>query len=278
MIEVGTFQELKVVKETTQGIYLNNREENDAAILLPKAQVPEGTALGDLIEVFVYRDSEDRKIATVKAPKLTIGELARLEVVSVNRIGAFLEWGLEKDLFLPFSEQTEKLSKGDWCLVGMYRDKSDRLCATMKVYDLLQSQSPYNEKDEVSGTIYNIKEAFGAFVAVDQKYHGLIPLKECYGDYKVGDFLTLRVTKVRADGKLELSMRKPAYLQIEEDARKIMTVLDERGGKLNLHDKSSPEAIKEALGMSKAGFKRAVGRLMKEGAIEIKEEGIERNW
>lgn len=278
MIEVGVFHQLKVVKETMQGVYLNNLEVSDTAILLPKGQVPEGTQLGDLIDVFVYRDSEDRKIATLKQPKITIGELARLEVVSINRIGAFLEWGLEKDLFLPFSEQTEKLHKGDWCLVGMYRDKSDRLCATMKVYDLLQSHSPYKEKDEVSGTIYNIKEAFGAFIAVDHKYHGLIPVKEFYGAYKVGDFLTLRVIKVRADGKLELSIRKPAYLQMEEDAKKIMEVLDEKGGKLKLHDKSSPEAIKEQLGMSKASFKRAIGRLMKEGVIEIKEDGIYRNW
>lgn len=278
MIEVGIFHQLKVVRETPQGIYLNDLEESDKDILLPKGQVPEGIEIGELIEVFVYRDSEDRKIATLKKPKLTIGELARLKVVSVNRIGAFLEWGLEKDLFLPFSEQTEKVHKEDWCLVGMYRDKSDRLCATMKIYELLQAYSPYKEKDEVSGTIYNIKEAFGAFVAVDNKYHGLIPIKELYGTCKVGDSLILRVSQVRPDGKLELSMRKPAHLQMEDDARKIMEALDKEDGKLKLHDKSSPEAIKEQLGMSKAGFKRAVGRLMKEGVIEIKEDGIYRNW
>lgn len=278
MIEIGTFQRLKVVREATQGVYLNDLEKSDRDILLPRGQKPETLQIGDLIEVFVYRDSEGRKIATLKRPKLIIGELALLKVVSINRIGAFLEWGLERDLFLPFSEQTEKVNKGSSYLVGMYRDKSDRLCATMRVYELLQAHSPYREKDEVSGILYNIKEAFGAFIAVDNRYHGLIPIKELYGDYKVGDLLNLRVSKVRPDGKLELSMRKPAHLQMEDDTKKIMEILDKEEGKLKLHDKSSPETIKEQLGMSKAGFKRAIGRLMKEGVIEIKEDGIYRNW
>lgn len=278
MIEVGKVQTLVVVKEAEQGVYLNEAKPSEREILLPKSQVPEGLQMGDSIEVFVYRDSRDRKIATVNRPKITLGELAPLKVVSVNRIGAFLDWGLEKDLFLPFKQQIGRICKGETHLVGMYVDKSDRLCATMKVYDLLQCNANYEVNDIVEGTIYSFKEAYGVFVAVDNKYHGLIPIKELYGEYKLGQTLSLRVKNIRPDGKLELSMRKPAHLQIEEDARKIMEVLEENKGKLSLHDKSSPEEINSTLGMSKAAFKRAVGKLMKEGAVEITNQGIVRNW
>ena len=278
MIEIGKIQTLKVVKEATQGVYLNEIEGSDQDVLLPRAQVPDETQIGDSIEVFVYRDSEDRKIATTRRPKLVLGELAPLKVVSVNRIGAFLDWGLEKDLFLPFKQQIGHIQKDEVYLVGMYTDKSDRLCATMKVYDLLRCNAPYQVNDEVVGTIYSFKEAFGAFVAVDNKYHGLIPLKELYGKYQIGQTVSLRVCFVKPDGKLELSLRKSAHLQIEEDAKRIMECLDSHGGTLSLHDKSTPEEIKEALDMSKAAFRRAIGRLMKEGAIEIREDGIKRNW
>ena len=278
MIEIGRMHTLSVIREAAQGVYLNELEGCDQDILLPKAQVPKETKIGDVLEVFVYRDSEDRRIATIKKPKLMIGELAPLEVISVNRIGAFLDWGLEKDLFLPFKQQIGRIHKGEVYLVGMYKDKSDRLCATMKVYDLLRCDSPYKVNDEVMGTIYSIKEAFGAFVAVDNKYHGLIPIKELYGNYPIGEKVSLRVRFVRADGKLELSLRKPAHLQMEDDVRTIMEALETHHGQLPLHDKSSPQAIKEALNMSKAAFKRAIGRLMKEGVIEIKEDGIKRNW
>ena len=278
MIEVGKVQTLVVVKETEQGVYLNETEANEREILLPKSQVPELLQVGDTIEVFVYRDSRDRKIATVNRPKFVLGELAPLKVVSVNRIGAFLDWGLERDLFLPFKQQIGRIHRGETHLVGMYVDKSDRLCATMKVYDLLECNPNYKVNDIVEGTIYSFKEAFGAFVAVENKYHGLIPLKELYGDYKIGQTLSLRVRNVRVDGKLELSMRKTTHLQMEDDARKIMDALEENDGKLSLHDKSSPEDINRELGMSKAAFKRAAGRLMKEGAIEITNQGIVRNW
>lgn len=278
MIEIGMMQTLCVIREAAQGIYLNEANGRDQEILLPKMQVPEGTQIGDTLEVFVYRDSEDRKIATIRRPKLMLGELAPLRVVSVNRIGAFLDWGLEKDLFLPFKQQIGRIQKDEVYLVGMYKDKSDRLCATMKVYDLLRCDSPYKVNDEVTGTIYSFKEAFGAFVAVDNKYHGLIPIKELYGKHQVGETVSLRVSFVKPDGKLELSLRKAAHLQMEEDARTIMEALEVNGGQLALHDKSTPEAVKESLNMSKAAFKRAIGRLMKEGVIEIKEDGIKRNW
>lgn len=277
MIEIGMIQKLSVIREVAQGVYLNEANGHEQ-VLLPKAQIPEGTKVGDELEVFVYRDSEDRKIATVKMPKIKLGELAPLKVVSVNRIGAFLDWGLERDLFLPFKQQVGRIHKGEVHLVGMYKDKSDRLCATMKVYELLEVNAPYQVNDMVNGVIYAIKEAYGAFVAVDNKYHGMIPIKELYGVYKTGENLSLRVKNIRPDGKLELSLRKTTHLQMEDDAQKIMNELEKHQGKLSLHDKSTPEDIKEALHMSKAAFKRAIGRLMKEGAIDIKEDGIYRNW
>lgn len=277
MIEIGMMQKLSVIREVEQGVYLNELNGHEQ-VLLPKAQIPEGTKIGDVLEVFVYRDSEDRKIATVKMPRIRLGELAPLKVVSVNRIGAFLDWGLERDLFLPFKQQIGRIHKGEVHLVGMYKDKSDRLCATMKVYELLEVHAPYEVNDMVNGVIYSIKEAYGAFVAVENKYHGMIPIKELYGAYKIGENLSLRVKNIRPDGKIELSLRKTTHLQMEDDAQKIMNELEKHQGKLPLHDKSTPEDIKKALNMSKAAFKRAIGRLMKEGALEIKEDGIYRNW
>lgn len=279
MVELGIVQKLVVIRESQIGLYLNSKDAQDKDdILLPLKQVPQGTIVGDEIEVFVYRDSKDRLIATVRRPKLVIGEVAALKVIEITDIGAFLDWGLERDLFLPFREQTSDIEIGKEYLVGLYIDKSDRLCATMKIYDLLSEESPYKENDKVNGTIYNISQELGAFVAIDNKYHGLIPNKEFYGDYKEGDAVTVRIKMVRADGKLELSLRQEAYNEIDGDADKIMELLKAKGGALPLNDKSSPDLIKAALAMSKKAFKRAVGRLLKEGAIDITDEGIKINW
>lgn len=279
MIELGKIQNLEVVRESDFGVYLNTKEEKDENdILLPNKQVPEGAKIGDEIEVFVHRDTEDRLIATTHTPKLTLGKVAVLEVVEVTNIGAFLDWGLQKDLFLPFKEQVGTVKKGDQVIVGLYIDKSDRLCATMKVYDILSCQSPYKQNQSVTGLVYNIKQDLGVLVAVDYTFHGLIPVKEVFGHYKVGDTVQLRVKKIRPDGKLELSARKQAYQQIEDDSKKLMKALEDRSGLLTLNDKSSPELIKAELNMSKASFKRAVGRLLKEGAITLTDTGIKRSW
>lgn len=277
MIEVGKTQLLQVRQNTPTGIYLNSLEAIDERdIMLYEKE--EDLSVGEQIEVFVYRDSKDHKIATLRQPKLQIGEVALLKVVSINHIGAFLDWGLERDLFLPFKQQIGSIKKGESYLVAMYVDKSDRLCATMKIYEALRSDSPYKMNDEVMGTIYSIKDAFGAFVAVENRYHGLIPTKELYGKHYEGETLQLRVKTVKADGKLELSLRKPAHFQMEDDVRILMDELEKHGGKLMVHDKSSPEEIKSLLSMSKAAFKRAAGRLMKEGVIEMKSDGIYRTW
>ncbi len=279
MIELGKIQSLKVLRESSVGVYLEAKgcEETDS-ILLPKKQVPEGLEVDDEIEVFIYRDSEDRLIATTKTPKISMGNLAVLKVVANTKIGAFLDWGLEKDLFLPFNKQVGEVIEGKSYLVGLYTDKENRLCATMKVYELLSTESPYKKDDVVNGTVYKINKDLGVFVAVDNKYHGLILNKEVYSKYSEGDTIELRVKRVREDGKLELSERQDAYKEIENDAKRIMDALEKGNGYLNLHDKSKPEDIKIALGISKGAFKRAVGKLLKEGAIEIEDSGIKRTW
>ena len=277
MIELGKIQELKVIRKTSIGAYLNTKDASDEeGILLPMNQVPRDLELEDEIEVFVYRDSEDRMIATMKKPSITLGELAPLRVVDNSRIGAFLDWGLERDLFLPFKEQIYRVEQDGTYLVGLYIDKSSRLCATMDIYKFLSQESPYKENDRVNGTIYKIREDIGAFVAVNNKYDGLIPNKEFYGDYKCGDSVEVRIKKVREDGKLELSLRKEAYNEIDDDATKIMDRLILKGGMLRLNDNSLPEEIKSELNMSKSAFKRAIGRLFKERKIIITEKGIEK--
>lgn len=279
MIELGKIQKLVIKRESAIGVYLNHENgENINEILLPKKQVPNDAQVGDEIEVFVYRDSEDRMIATTKQPKITLGNLAVLEVVDNTKIGAFLDWGLEKDLFLPFKQQVGNVIKGNSYLVGLYIDKADRLCATMKVYDLLSCDTPYKENDRAKGIIYKITSTLGAFVAVDNKYNGLVLNKEFYGNYKVGDEVEVRIKKVREDGKLELTLREKAYKEIETDAKKVMDKLESNNGELMLNDKSDPDDIKEILGISKGAFKRAVGKLLKEGAIEITNDGIKRTW
>ncbi len=265
-MRLGEKQVLTVVKIVDFGVYLGSDEER---VLLPKKQVPEGIDVGDPVEVFLYKDSSDRVIATTKEPKITIGKLAVLEVADVGRIGAFLDWGLEKDLLLPFKEQTVKVEKGDRCLVSLYVDKSGRLCATMKVHPLLKTDSPYKKDDMVTGTVYGISREFGVFVAVDDLYSALIPRREVYGRMYIGQQVEARVAGVKPDGKLDLSVRGKIPEQMDADAGQIMEQIRKNGGFLPFTDKAEPERIKAEFGMSKAAFKRAVGRLLKQGRIII---------
>lgn len=274
MIKLGEKQTLQVVKRVEFGVYLGDGENKEERVLLPAKQAPDGVQTGDRLEVFIYRDSKDRLIATTAEPKITLHQVARLRVAQVGRVGAFLDWGLEKDLLLPFKEQTRKVTAGEECLAALYIDKSDRLCATMNVYPYLEKDSPYRKDDMVEGTIYEISENFGAFVAVDDRYSALVPKKEYYGNARIGDRVSARVTAVKEDGKLDLSLRAKAYLQIEKDAEKVLSVIDSFDGALPFTDKASPEVIRREMQMSKNEFKRAVGHLLKEGRIEITERAI----
>jgi predicted RNA-binding protein (virulence factor B family) len=271
MIQLGKKQELTVVKTVDFGVYLGSDvgAGEKERVLLPKKQVPEGTKDGDKLMVFIYKDSSDRLIATTREPMIEIGQLAVLKVAAVGKIGAFLDWGLEKDLFLPFKEQTKRVHEGEECLIALYADKSERLCATMKVYHYLKKQSPYIIGDEVSGRVYEISDNFGVFVAVEDKYSGLIPKREAQGQYKVGDVLSCRVTNVKEDGKLDLSTKQKAYIQINEDAANVLEVIGEFAGVLPFDDKASPEVIQREFGLSKNAFKRAVGHLLKENKIKL---------
>lgn len=276
MIALGEIQTLQIVKKVEFGVYVGDGENMEERVLLPKKQVPQQAQVGDEIEVFVYRDSKDRLIATTTKPMLTLGKVAVLQVAQVGKIGAFLDWGLEKDLLLPFKEQTRKVTAGEKCLTALYIDKSNRLCATMNVYPYLETDSPYHKDDKVTGTVYEISRNFGAFVAVDDRYSGLIAQKELYGTVRIGDTVTARVTGVKEDGKLDLSIREKAYLQIEQDAVKVLEIIDSFDGALPFTDKASPEVIKRETQMSKNEFKRAVGHLLKNGKIVITERAIRR--
>lgn len=274
MIRLGEVQNLKIKRFTSVGAYLNVDESNENDVLLPKAQIPDGAKVGDTVEVMVYNDSRDRIIATTKKAKVQVGEMAHLMVVSQTKIGSFLDWGLEKDLFLPFAETVGSIERGNEYLVGVYIDKSNRICATMKIKDMLSTDSPYKENDKVQGTIYSINRDIGAFVAVDDKYDGLIPKKELLGAYQVGDSIEARVTNIKEDGKLDLSLRDRSYIQMDKDSDIILSKLKEESGFLPLNDNSPPEIIRKELNMSKSGFKRAIGRLYREGIILLEKNGI----
>lgn len=276
MFRLGEKQVLKIVKQVEFGVYLATEANapSEERVLLPAKQVPEGAKQGDEIEVFIYKDSKDRFIATRNEPKLYLGETAVLKVVQINKVGAFLDWGLEKDLFLPFKEQTKPLNTGDECVVALYIDKSGRLCATMKVYPYLRKDSDYKKDDKVTGMIYEISQNFGAFVAVDDCFSALIPKKEMTKGLKVGDVITARVSARKEDGKLDLSLREKAYIQMSIDAEKVLEKLEAGGGVIPFTDKASPELIRSEMDMSKNEFKRAVGNLLKAGKLEITDKDI----
>ncbi|MCM1186535.1 MAG: S1-like domain-containing RNA-binding protein [Lachnoclostridium sp.] len=278
MFRLGEKQKLAVAKKVDFGVYLESLKKEDAQerVLLPAKQVPEGTEIGDILEVFLYKDSQDRLIATTNQPKLEMGQTALLTVVQVNKIGAFLDWGLEKDLFLPFKQQKVKVQVGQQVLVSLYIDKSSRLCATMNVYENLRTDSPYKKDDQVTGIVYEVSKNFGAFVAVDYRYSALIPKNEVYGKIEIGEVISARVTQVHEDGKLALSVREKAYLQMHKDADEVLKMIDDHGGVLPFNDKASPERIRQETGMSKNEFKRAVGNLLKAGKIQIEEKSIRR--
>ena len=274
MIRLGEKQILKVIRVKDFGMYVGDEEE---AVLLPRKYVPEGTRIGDSLEVFVYRDSSDRLIATTEEPALTLGQIGLLCVKENSKIGAFLDWGLEKDLFLPYKEQTVQVRPGKSYPVALYIDKSKRLCATMKIYDYLATDSPYTKDAMIQGIVYQVNPNFGVFVAVDGKYHGMIPKKNVHGQFRVGDKVQARVVNVREDGKLELSMRERIEFQIDKDAAVVMDVLESYDGVLPFSEKASPEVIERELNMSKAAFKRAVGHLLKMKKIQIEQHKIRMN-
>ena len=275
-ILLGTTARLYITKKSKFGVYLSSGDYPELEVLLPNNQVPKKWEKGDILSVFLYKDSNDRFIATTATPYVQLHEVASLRVTDVTNIGAFLDWGLAKDLFLPFKEQTHRVKVGETVLVALYVDKSDRLCATMHVYDYLSCESDYQKGDHVHGRIYEIIDAFGAFVAVDDKYSALIPHNEMNRELSVGDEIDARIKDVTEEGKLTLSLQEKTKVQMGVDAERIYKRLDDAGGFLPFHDKTSPEIIKREFKTSKAAFKRALGRLLKEKKIELTENGIKK--
>ena len=274
-MRLGEIQRLTVVKKVNFGVYLAEKENSQEKVLLPAKQVPQGAERGAEIEVFLYRDSDDRMIATTRTPAVTLHKTGVLAVKEVTRLGAFLDWGLEKDLFLPYKEMIGKVRAGEEILVRLYIDKSKRLCASMKgLYHCLSTRSPYQAGDEVGGRIYEFGHDFGTFVAVDDQYSGMIPRHEDMSSYRIGTVISATVTAVKEDGKLDLSLRKKAYLQMDEDAAMLLELLDSYAGVFPFTEKASPEVIMRETGLSKAAFKRAIGHLYKEHLIDLAEGKI----
>lgn len=269
-MRLGEYQELYYVKKVDFGVYLAEDPDSEPHVLLPAKQVPEDAKQGERIRIFLYKDSKDRLIATTNEPKLTLGKFAVLRVKEVGKIGAFLDWGLEKDLFLPYKEMTQKVETEDEILVTLYIDKSNRLCASMKgIYDLLRKDSPYHKDDKVTGRVYEFSDNFGTFVAVDDQFSARIPNHEDHSFLRIGDVIEAKVVGVKPDGKLDLTLREKAYIQMDADAEKILEILDSYAGVLPFSEKASPEVIKRETGLSKNAFKRAVGHLYKEHLVDL---------
>ena len=267
-LKLGIMQTLVIERQKEFGVFLRAAADTagEETVLLPKKQLPAGAVAGTALEVFLYKDSSDRLIATV-------GEVGKLEIREITKIGAFLDMGLERDVLLPFRERVGEIKPGMQVLVALYVDKSDRLAATMRVYRHLRAAEGVAKEQVVRGTVYELGEP-GIYVAVDDKYFGMIPKAEAYGNFSVGQEITARVIRVREDGKLDLSPRRRAFEQMDEDAELLLKKLDEAGGSLPYHDRSNPAEIEAALGLSKNAFKRALGRLLKAGKVVKTPQGI----
>lgn len=272
-MKIGKTQTLKVKERSNYGLVLKDDEGN--TILLPNKEVRKNYAPEEEVEVFLYLDSEDRPVATLRKPKIELGGFAPLKAVSVNKVGAFLDWGLDKDLFLPYSEQNAKIRPGRTYLVQLYEDKSGRLAATTKVYPKLRTDSPYKAGDWTEGYVYNINPRIGAFVAVDNQYNGMINKNDLNDSVHVGETVKVRVTEKTRDGKLTLSPIKKAYKEIVPDSVKIVNRLKENNGFLPFNDKSNPETIRAEFDISKGSFKKALGHLLKMKIIKQTDDGIE---
>lgn len=277
MLKVGKRQKMVVEQIVKNGAKLRALDEEvEDRVLLPKNELEDKELqAGDEIEVMVYRDSEDRLTATFRTTDAIVGTLARLKVVDIKSgLGAFLDWGLMKDIFLPIGQQNTEVEIGESYLVGIYEDSKGRVSATMKIYNFLLPCKDYKKNDHVTGTVYNINEDIGVFVAVDDRYYGLIPNSECFKKYNVGDIASVRVIGIREDGKLNLSTRDVISKQMDSDSEFIYEKMKLLKEKFRFNDDSTPEEIKDFFDMSKKAFKRGIGSLLKKGLIEKTEKGF----
>ena len=272
MIKVGDYNLLKVLREVDFGVYLDDGAEG---ILLPKRFVPEGLSIGDEIKVVVYHDSEGRLIATTQEPKGVVGDIVKLKVVSVTSHGAFLDWGLMKDMFVPKSKQLGGMRVGGEYLVKIYIDEqTGRLAATEKIEPFLSNDHlTVTENELVDLTVYR-RTDIGYLVIINNKHTGVLHFNEIYRNITAGDKMKGYIKTIRPDNKIDVAVGRQGYERVEDEAAKILRLLHENNGYLPYHDKSSPEEIYEYFGMSKKAFKMAVGNLYKEKKIDLGKTGI----
>jgi predicted RNA-binding protein (virulence factor B family) len=272
---LGRVVTLTVQRFGPPGAFLAEEPDEDPGapvVLLPKGEVPAGAREGDALEVFVYLDSEDRPVATARTPTLALGEVAFLRVTDVTRFGAFVDWGLPKELLVPFAEQTRDVRVGERHPIGLFVDDSGRLAGTMRVSEMLRATGDFTSDEWVEGEAWRNDPEIGLFVIVERRFVGLLPAAEPH-TLSRGAAARFRVANVLPDGKIELSLRGHAHEELEADAQRILDVLD-RPGAPRVGDRSSPDEIRALFGLSKKAFKRAVGRLLKQRSVDLDDHGF----
>ena len=273
MIEIGQYNKMRAARVMPQGWYLIN--EANREVLLPKKHVPQDLKEGDELEVFIYTDSEDRITATTLKPKATVNQFACLRVVEVSKFGAFLDWGLEKDLLVPFSEQTRKMLKDEWHMVYLYLDaRTERVVATAKLNSYLETETIELEVGQEVDVLIGNTTDLGIKVIINAKYAGLIFKNEIFKNIKPGQRTKGFIKHIRPDNKIDVSLQQQGYANVAPNSQRILDKLKQNNGFLPLHDKSDPALIQEHLEMSKKTFKKAVGGLYKEKRIRIESDGI----
>lgn len=273
MVEIGKYNQLRVVKEVEFGVYLDGGDFGE--ILMPSRYVPEGCQPDDMVEVFIYFDSDDRIIATTEKPLATVGEIASLKVVAKTNFGAFLDWGLMKDILVPFREQKERMAEGENYVVYIYEDSvSNRIVATSKVDKYIDNEpAQYEEGEEVDILVYDETD-LGFKAVVNGKHSGILYYNEVFQDIHPGDALKAYIKKLREDGKIDLTLQKTGFEQIDDFSQVLLDDLKASEGFVPLNDKSDPDAISTRYGVSKKNFKKAVGTLYKKKLITLHADGI----
>jgi predicted RNA-binding protein (virulence factor B family) len=272
MIQVGRFNQLTVVKEVPFGVYLDGEEQGE--ILLPSKYVPQGLMVKDKLEVFIYFDSEDKIIATTLHPRAILGHCAFLKVVDINRVGAFLDWGLDKDLLVPRPEQVRPMEKDKSYLVYLKLDNQGRIIASSKLdYFLDKTEHNFRPGDEVSLLVAE-STPLGKKVIINDRHWGLIHSSDIFQTVTYGAGITGYIKAVREDGKIDITLRKAGQAGVQSLAKRIISALQNNQGFLSLHDKSSSSEIQQAFNESKKSFKSAIGQLYKQGIILIESDGI----
>lgn len=273
MLSLGTVNTLSLFKKTVFGIFLKDAD-GDQEVLLPNKYVPKEYTLGDSIDVFLYTDSEDRIVATTLTPKIFLHEIAVLQVKDVTKFGSFLDWGLEKDLFLPFAEQDGRVQKGDKVTVCLRLDeRTDRLFASAKIKNHLNQNISVKEGDEVD-LLIGRKSELGYQVVINNRYIGLLFFNKVFQQLRIGDTIKGFIEKVRDDGKIDVSLQKKGYVQVVDSLDLLLKKLQANKGVLYLTDKSDPKQIANELFMSKKVFKKCVGALYKQRKIKIESDSI----